>query len=69
MRILEFESPHFVEYKNRYDLLKFAVLLKPLFPHRCGNYSKLQNFVLDAEVEYFPIILGVFVELLQVESC
>ena len=48
MRILEFESPHFVEYKNRYDFLKFAVLLKPLFSIGAGIGSKLQNFVLDA---------------------
>ena len=44
MRILEFESPHFVKYKNSYDFLKFAVMLKPLFQHRCGNWLQTSNF-------------------------
>ena len=44
MRILEFESPHFVEYKNRYEFLKFAVLLKALFQHRCGNLLQTSKF-------------------------
>ena len=53
MRILEFESPDFVEYKNRYDFLKFDVLLKPLFSIGAGIRSKLQNFVLDCKTLEF----------------
>ena len=44
MRILKFESPHFIEYKNRYDFLKFVVLLKPLFQQRCGNWLQTLEF-------------------------
>ena len=44
MRILEFESAHFVEYKNSYDFLKLAVLLKPLFQHRCEFWLQTSKF-------------------------
>ena len=48
MRILEVESPHFVEYKNRYDFLKFASV--DVVRARCPSRTRLEPVL----VQSFP---------------
>ena len=41
----------------------------PCFSRGAGFGSKLQNFVLEVKIEYFSLILDVFLEIIQVKSC